>query len=272
MQSRPSLSNEVQRLEALRQTGVLDTDPEDCFDRLTDLAARICGAPIALITLVDEGRQWFKSKVGIQVRETPREIAFCDQVIQSKELTIVRDAREDERFADNPLVTSDPHIRFYAGHPLITRDGHALGTLCVIDRVPRELDAAQVEALKTLAQHATTVLELRRTRALLRKHADAWEHAEAAGDSARGAESLARLGEDLKSIIDARERAEVSFRALERALASAPPAAPDAPELDRLLDEIIASAERLLQRLHPGDELLRADALRISACARKARG
>jgi len=154
--------NEKQRLKVLWQYDVLDTMPEEVFDDLTELAARICEAPIALITLVDEDRQWFKSKVGISDKETSRDISFCAHAILQSDLFIVSDATKDQRFAHNPLVTSDPRIRFYAGAPLITPDGHALGTLCVIDKVPRELRPDQKTGLRVLARHVVTQLELRR--------------------------------------------------------------------------------------------------------------
>jgi two-component system, cell cycle sensor histidine kinase and response regulator CckA len=155
-------NNEAKRLKVLWQYDVLDTVPEEVFDDLTELAARICEAPIALISLVDENRQWFKSKVGISVNETSRDISFCAHAIKQHELFIIPDATQDLRFAKNPLVTSDPKIRFYAGAPLITPDGHALGTLCVIDKVPRELRPEQKQALRVLARHVMTQLELRR--------------------------------------------------------------------------------------------------------------
>jgi GAF domain-containing protein len=158
----PSPKNEAKRLKVLWQYEILDTIPEEVFDDLTELAARICEAPIALITLVDEDRQWFKSKVGVTINETSRDISFCGHAIEQSDLFIVPDATRDKRFADNPLVTSEPKIRFYAGAPLITPDGHALGTLCVIDKVPRELRPDQKQALRVLARHVMTQLELRR--------------------------------------------------------------------------------------------------------------
>ncbi len=159
--------NEKKRLKVLWEYSVLDTVPEEIFDDLTELAARICEAPIAMITLVDEKRQWFKSKVGVSVSETSRDISFCSHAITQPGLFIVPDATKDERFADNPLVTSDPKVRFYAGAPLITADGYALGTLCVIDKVPRELHPDQKQALCILARHVVIQLELRRRSAEL---------------------------------------------------------------------------------------------------------
>ena len=153
---------EKKRLKVLWQYDVLDTVPEAVFDDLTELAARICEAPIALISLVDENRQWFKSKVGLSINETSRDLSFCAHAIRQEGLFIVPDATRDERFAKNPLVVSDPKIRFYAGAPLITPDGHALGTLCIIDKVPRELRPDQQQALRVLARHVMTQLELRR--------------------------------------------------------------------------------------------------------------
>src|SRR5436189_642995 len=158
----PVPKNEKKRLKVLWEYGVLDTVPEEMFDDLTELAARICEAPIALISLVDEDRQWFKSKVGVTINETSRDISFCAHAIKQTELFIIPDATQDLRFANNPLVTSDPKIRFYAGAPLITPDGYALGTLCVIDKVPRELRSEQQQALRVLARHVMMQLELRR--------------------------------------------------------------------------------------------------------------
>jgi hypothetical protein len=160
--SSPILQNEKKRLKVLWQYEVLDTVPEELFDDLTELAARICEAPIALISLVDEKRQWFKSRVGTDVKQTSRDVSFCAHAIKQAELFIVPDATRDKRFAHNPLVTSDPKIRFYAGAPLITPDGYALGTLCVIDKLPRELRADQKQALLILARHVVSQLELRR--------------------------------------------------------------------------------------------------------------
>jgi PAS domain S-box-containing protein len=158
----PIPTNEPERLDALRRTGVLDTAPEPAFDELTRLASLICGTPMAMVSLVDAERQWFKSKVGIEAEGTPREHAFCAHAITQGDLFVVPDATADQRFADNPLVTGETHFRFYAGMPLMNPEGHALGTLCVVDREPRQLNDAQREALRALARQAAAQLELRR--------------------------------------------------------------------------------------------------------------
>ena len=158
----PIPHNDAKRIEVLWQYDVLDTVPEEIFDDLAELAARICEAPIAMITLVDEKRQWFKSRIGVSISETSRDISFCGHAIMQRELFIVPDATKDERFAGNPLVAGDPKIRFYAGAPLITPDGHALGTLCVVDKVAHNLHPDQKRALQILSRHVMTQLELRR--------------------------------------------------------------------------------------------------------------
>ena len=156
-------ANEIARLEALRAYDILDTPPERACDDLVQLAAQLCGTPIALISLVDTGRQWFKARVGLDACETSRENSFCAHaLLQPGELFVVPDATADPRFAGNPLVTGEPRVRFYAGVPLVTPEGHALGTLCVIDRVPRELSAGQQSALGRLARLAMDQFELRR--------------------------------------------------------------------------------------------------------------
>jgi len=157
----PLPAQEVQRLAALRRYGILDTPPEPAFDDLARLAAQISGTPISLITLLDENRQWFKSRVGLDLTETPREVSFCSHAILQEDLFVVEDATSDERFSDNPLVTTEPHIRFYAAYPLATPDGLNLGTLCVMDRKSHRLEDWQRGALRTIARQVMTQLELR---------------------------------------------------------------------------------------------------------------
>ncbi len=176
----PLPNNEAARLETLYQYQILDTKAESGFDEIVRLAAYICGTPIALISLVDTDRQWFKSKLGIEATQTPREEAFCSYAILETDILIVNDALADERFSTSPLVTSEPHIRFYAGVPLITPGGHALGALCAIDRVPRELSPVQVSALQALGHQVMTQLELRHQVTTLSRTATEFKLAEVA--------------------------------------------------------------------------------------------
>jgi two-component system, NtrC family, sensor kinase len=162
-------SNDRERVEALQKYQILDTEPEQGFDDLTLLASFICKTPIALISLVDEKRQWFKSRIGMKPSETPRDIAFCSVAIQQPEVMVVPDTLKDDRFRDNPFVTSDPKIRFYAGAPLINEDGYALGTLCVIDKCPREMTPDQKEALQALSRLVLAQLEFRQNLLMLKQ-------------------------------------------------------------------------------------------------------
>jgi anti-sigma regulatory factor (Ser/Thr protein kinase) len=154
--------SEKERLQALRSYKILDTDPEKSFDDLTILASHICETPVALITLIDSDRQWFKSRVGVSVSETPREVSFCATAIQQSDLFVVPDASKDPRFSANPFVVSDPKIRFYAGAPYTSSDGHRLGTLCVLDMVPRQLTSSQENALLALSRQVQAQFELRK--------------------------------------------------------------------------------------------------------------
>lgn len=199
----PLPPNESQRLDTLRAYGVLDTAPESAFDDLTLLAAQICQVPIAVVSLVDENRQWFKSILGLSVTEASRGVAFCAYTILCPdEILEVCDAQLDPRFADNPLVTADPHIRFYAGAPLVAPDGLVLGALCVIDREPRMLSTEQKVALRALSSGVIAQLELRRTLALHR----------------RAEEQLQLLNASLEQAVEART-AELRREITERKLA-----------------------------------------------------
>jgi GAF domain-containing protein len=189
----PKPTNEKQRLATLRGYEILDMEPEAAFDDLTFLASYICQTPIALISLIDADRQWFKSKVGVPISETSRDIAFCAQAILQSDVFIVPDASKDERFAENPLVVAEPRIRFYAGAALMT-EGHALGTLCVIDRVPRTLNPEQLEALRALSRQVQAQFELRR--------------------------NLKRLGESLAARDRAEQEKEHTLQELKAALAN----------------------------------------------------
>ncbi|MGB5606910.1 MAG: sensor domain-containing diguanylate cyclase [Gammaproteobacteria bacterium] len=154
MQTPEKPADEVTRIDTLRALNILDTSPEERFDRLTRLAKRLFGVPIALVSLVDEDRQWFKSCQGLSASETPRDISFCGHAILGDDIFLVSNAAQDERFHDNPLVTNEPHIRFYAGCPLTVPNGSKLGTLCIIDREPREFSEDDMELLRDLTRMA----------------------------------------------------------------------------------------------------------------------
>ncbi|MGB5414153.1 MAG: PAS domain S-box protein, partial [Polyangiales bacterium] len=162
--------NEAERLRALESYRVMDTPPESSFDDLTTLVARILDVPIALVSLVDADRQWFKSRYGLDAPETPRDISFCGHVVADQELLIVPDAFEDNRFHDNPLVTGDPRVRFYAGVPIRTPDGHILGSFCAIDHEARQVSADQLDMLSILGRQVADQLELRRQLLLTKEY------------------------------------------------------------------------------------------------------
>jgi GAF domain-containing protein len=155
--------DEEARLKALHELDMLDTEPEAEFDELVRRAAEATGAPVAVITLVDEARQWFKARVNLEMESSDRDLSFCAHAILTPgDLTVVPDTLDDERFSDNLLVTEDPNIRFYAGAPIFTPDGHAAGTLCVIDTAPRGLSEEQAQALRALAAEVSRQIERRR--------------------------------------------------------------------------------------------------------------
>ena len=169
MQAPAIPSNEVQRLEALRSYGPIEPVPDPDFDELALLAAEICDTPIALVTLVDEDHQWLKGRAGTDLTQTSREVSFCGHAILGTSIFVVPDTGQDERFADNPFVIGDPHIRSYTGAPLITPEGYALGTVCVIDHRPRTLTREQVKALQALSRRIVALFELRRAQANLKQ-------------------------------------------------------------------------------------------------------
>jgi GAF domain-containing protein len=172
MKIAPLPQNEQERLLELQKYNILDTEPEEVFDSTVQLANYICKTPIAAISLVDETRQWFKASIGLDAKQTSRDIAFCAHAILQEEPFIIEDAQEDERFFDNPLVTDGPKIRFYASVPLVNTQGMRLGTLCVIDTEKRKIDEEQIFAIKTLANSVMAHLELRLSHKKIRKYVD----------------------------------------------------------------------------------------------------
>lgn len=158
MKIAPMHENEAERIRSLIELEILDTPPDEAFDKLTRLAASLCGTEISIVSLVDSERQWFKSRVGLEATETARDVAFCAHAILKDELMEVPDALADERFKSNPLVTNFPHIRFYAGVPLKDGKGLPLGTLCVIDSSVKVLEEFQKETLKMLAKKVENLI------------------------------------------------------------------------------------------------------------------
>jgi CheY-like chemotaxis protein len=159
----PTIENDSKRVATLRKYGIMDTSPEQAFDDLTRLASIICKTPSAMITFIDSDRQWFKSRLGLGADEIPRQLSFCAHTIAQHDVLVVEDAEKDERFAGNPLVSSGPCIRFYAGSPLLASNGDALGSVCVIDQKPRTLDDEQKEALRLIANQVQALLEWKKS-------------------------------------------------------------------------------------------------------------
>lgn len=161
MESAPETDDEAERIAKLQSYNVLDTMPEAVYDDIVNLATNLCDTPIALVSLIDKDRQWFKAKVGLDAPETPRDVAFCSHAIHQQNIFEINDSRLDDRFHDNPLVTGDPRVIFYAGAPLISPEGHKVGTLCVIDNEPRTLDPKQKDMLMRLSRQVAYILEQR---------------------------------------------------------------------------------------------------------------
>jgi signal transduction histidine kinase len=228
----PTPPDEADRLRALYALNVLDTPPEPEFDDMVALASQICGVPMSLVSLIDADRQWFKARVGVQESETSRDVSFCAHAILGRDLMVVPDTTTDARFADNPAVLRDPGVRFYAGAPLVTSDGYALGTLCVVDAAPRRLKLSQLQALRALARQVTAHLELRRYGALLARSTARLHEME------RRLEGLAALAGSLREPLS-------EVRA---SLAGGDPAAvgdtvaPHAGPLARLIDDLLLLA------------------------------
>jgi signal transduction histidine kinase len=196
----PLPDNETDRLAALYALDILDSPAEQDFDDIVKLASKVCAAPVSLVSLIDTDRQWFKASVGTDLAETDRDMSFCAHAILGRDLLVVPDATKDARFADNPLVEQDGGIRFYAGAPMVTSDGYALGALCVIDREPRRLDLEQRQALRALARQATSQIELRR-------------HALALANTTARLQELERRKDDLTELVGGDLRAPLRLMA-----------------------------------------------------------
>jgi len=184
----PLPDNETDRLAALYSLDILDSAPEQDFDDIVALASNVCATPMSLVSLVDTDRQWFKARIGTDLTETSRDLSFCSHAILGQDLLVVPDATKDPRFADNPLVDVKSGVRFYAGAPLITTDGYALGSLCVVDKEPRKLDVEQMQALRALARQVTAQMEMRR-------------HAVALANTTARLQELERRKDDLAGLV-----------------------------------------------------------------------
>jgi GAF domain-containing protein len=234
----PPHPREAARLAALKEYGVLDTPPEVAFDDIVFLASHICRTPMALVSLVDESRQWFKAKVGTELQETSREVAFCAHaILEPGEMLVVPDAREDPRFATNPMVTGEPKVRFYAGAPLNSPEGLPLGTLCTFDLVPRRLTPEQARAMAALSREVMVHLEMRRTIARLQEALDGggpWPSGgleaemetglEEAGRTAARASAL--VSEAMETVLEAEERMRNLVYRLQDVQSRVPPRPP----------------------------------------------
>ena len=227
--------DELGRLHALRATRLLDTAASESFDRITRLASQFFEVPIALISLVDKDRQWFKARVGLDVRETAREYAFCDHTIRQKDVMVVEDATKDARFESNPLVTGQPGIRFYAGAPLLLPSGHALGSLCVIDRVPRQFSPGQRQQLKDLAALAMTQIDLHRAAGRMDELTQLPNHAQMAEDLA-----------DLARHSPGGQRTLLLIEAMDHGAARDAASAVGIPPVENLLRDLSIQLESLL--------------------------
>lgn len=237
----PLPENEADRLAALSSYNILDTAEEEDFDELTVLASAICQTPIALISLVDTDRQWFKSHTGVDARETPREFSFCAHAIATPdEVMIIKDSRKDPRFAQNPLVTGEHQVIFYAGVPLVTDEGYALGSLCVIDHSSKELTAEQISALKILAKQVINKLEMRRQADTLKK-----AHQQLIASNAFVEKFASMAAHDIKNPLSSML---LSSQALRMRLAKM-----DDPGCTKLIDLNITSINKLMGML---DEML----------------
>ena len=197
------VSDEQERLEALRSYNIIDTDPEPVFNDLAQLAAYVCGTPMAVVSLLDDERQWLKARVGIDLREVPREQTFCQYALRANDVFEIPDTLADARYASNPMVTGAPHIRFYVGTPLLTPEGYSLGTLCAFDTVPRSLSTDQREALRLLARQVMAHLELRRTRLLF-------------DDERRKLEGVIRLAVRTDGLVPANSRPDIFVKQEQR--------------------------------------------------------
>ena len=247
----PDASKEAYRLNALCQLQILDSAREQEYDDLVEIAAAICGTPVALITLLDENRQWFKASVGVSMTQTARSDSFCNHAISQTELFVVPDLAADARFAGNPFVAGEPHVRFYAGMPLITPEGHALGTLCVLDVVPRELTPTQKRTLQALGRQVISLLELRRSVVRMERNMAERAHVQAALR-----ESEARLRETDAALQFACKAGRIGLWESNLESGKTTWSAGNARLFGMELEDFDGSPEMTLGRVHPDDRAL----------------